>query len=75
MEDQVVRELLAVSPEDPANAQRSQAELVPRGADRLDPGQPEVEDHVRRAERREERAAGSVNVNVDVEAGVCLQLV
>src|SRR5580698_1784376 len=47
VEHQVVGKLLAVSPEDPADAQRSQAELVPRGADRLDPGQPEVEDHVR----------------------------
>src|ERR1700683_2777550 len=75
VEHQVVGKLLAVSPEDPADAQRSQAELVPRGADRLDPGQPEVEDHVRCAERREERAAGPVYVNVDVEAGFCLQLV
>ena len=75
MEDQVVGEFLAVSPQDPADTQRSQAELMPRGADRLDAGETEVEDHVGRAERGEEGTAGPVHVNPDVQAGVGLQLV
>src|SRR6266498_3749209 len=49
--------------------------FVPRGADRLDPGEAKVEDHVGRAERGEEGAAGPVHVDADVEAGVGLQLV
>ena len=75
VEYQVVGELLAISPDDPADAQRSQPELVPRAADRLDPGETEVENHLRRAERREEGAAGPVHVNVDIKAGIGLQLV
>ena len=51
MEDQIIGKLGAVPPDDPADAERGQPELVPGGADRLDPGQPEVENHVGRAER------------------------
>ena len=75
MEDQVVGQLARVAPQDPAHAERGQPELVPRGADRLHPGQPEVPGDVGRAERGEEGAAGPVHVDVDVEAGVGLQLV
>ena len=48
---------------------------MPRGADRLDPGQPEIEDDPGCAERGEEAAAGPVHVDVDVQAGIGLQLV
>ena len=75
VEDQFLGEFGGIAPDDPARAQRGQPELVPRGADRLDPGQPEVEDHVGCTERGEEAAAGPVHVNVHVEAGVGLQLV
>ena len=75
MEDQVVGQLGDVAPHDPADAERRQPELVARGADRLHPRHAEVPLEVGRAERREERAAGPVDVDVDVEAGVGLQLV
>ena len=75
VEDQVLGKLGGIPEDDPADPQRGQPELVPRGADRLDPGQPEVEDDPGCAERGEETAAGSVHVNVDVQAGVGLQLV
>ena len=75
VEDEVLGELAAVPEDHPAHAERGQPELVAGGADRLDPGQPEVEDHLGRAERGEETAAGRVHVNVDVQAGVGLQLV
>ncbi len=55
--------------------ERSQSEFVARRADRLDPGDSEVPDHVRRTERRQKGAAGPVHVDVDVEAGVPGQLV
>ena len=64
-----------VAPDDPADAQRRQPELVARRADRLHPRQPEVPLDVGRAERGEERAARPVDVDVDVEPGVGLQLV
>src|SRR6202011_5810632 len=67
VEDEVRWELAGVPPDDPADAERGQPELVPRGADRLDPGQPEVERHLRGAERGEETAAGRVHVNIRSE--------
>jgi hypothetical protein len=65
----------AVAEHHPARAQRRQAELVPRGADRLHPGQPEVKQHVRRAERGQEPAAGRVHVHVHIQAGAGVQRV
>ena len=73
MEHEVLGEFLAVPPDDPPDAHRGQPEFVSRGADRLDPREAEVEDHVWCAERGEEGAAGPVHVNVDVEAGLGLQ--
>ena len=75
MEDQVVGKVRLVPPEHPAHAERRQTELVSGRADRLHPGHAEVPQDVRRAEGREERPARSVHVDVDVEAGVLLQLV
>jgi hypothetical protein len=75
VEDQVVGELGDVAPDHPPHAQWGEAELVARGADRLHPRQPEVPQHLGRAERREERSARTVDVEVDVQAGVGLQLV
>ena len=75
VEDQVVGQVLGVAPQHPAHPERGQAELVARGADRLDPGDAEVPHHVGGAEGGEEGAAGTVDVDVDVEAGVLGQLV
>ena len=75
VEDEVVGELGHVTPDDPADTQRRQPELVTRGADRLHPRQPEVPLDVRRAERGEEGATGPVDVDVDVQPGVGLQRV
>src|SRR5665648_297144 len=75
VKDQLVGELLAVPPDDPTDAQRRQPELVPRSADRLDPRQAKVEDHVGCAKGSEEGATGPIHVYVDIEAGLGLQLV
>ena len=73
VEDQVVGQLGGVPPDHPADAQRRQPELVAGAADRLHPRQPEVPLEVGRAERREEAAAGRVDVDVDVQPGLRLQ--
>src|ERR1022692_3783513 len=75
MEHQVVGEFLAVPPDDPPDAQGSQPELVPRGADRLNPWEAEVEYYVWCAERGQEGAAGTVHVNINIKASVGLQLI
>src|SRR5579859_6462573 len=46
-----------------------------RGVDGFDAGQTEVPEQIGLDERREEGAAGSIDVNGNVEAGACLQLV
>src|SRR5208282_4775259 len=68
LEDEILRQVLRVAPDHPARAKRREAEFVARGRDRLDPRQAEVPYKVRRAERREERARRSIDVDVDVEA-------
>ena len=62
---------VAVAPSPPQGARPNLA----RGADRLDPRQPEVPDQIRGAERGGEPAAGAVDVDVDVEAGAGLEVV
>jgi hypothetical protein len=55
--------------------QRRQAELVARGVDRLDPRQAEIPLQVGRAERRQEAAAGAVDVDGDVQPLILLEFV
>ena len=75
VKDQVLRQVGDISPHDPADPQWRQAELVPRCADGAHPLDPEVPDEVRSAERGDEPPARSIDVDVDVEAGLGLEVV
>ena len=75
VEDQVLGEVLLLAPDHPPAAQGREAELVAGRVDGLDPRNPEIPFELRRAERRQESAAGPVHVNRDVQPGVLLQLV
>ncbi len=72
-ENQIFRQVAGVAPEHPADAERGEAELVARGVDRLHPRQAEIPDQIRGAERGEKSAAGAIDMDRDVEAGVRLQ--
>ena len=74
-EHQFVRQVLFFAPDDPADAQRRQAEFVARRVDRLDARNAEVPLQIRGTERREKAAAGTVDVHANVQPLVLLQLV
>ena len=75
VEDQVFGKILGFAPDHPPDAEGRQAELVPRGVDRLDPGNAEVPLQFGSAEGRQEPAAGAIDMDGDVEPFVPLKFV
>ena len=75
VEDQLFGKIVLLAPQRPANAQRRETKFMAGSVDGFYPRQAEVPEKVRLHEGREESAAGSVDVDGDVEAGLGLQLV
>ena len=75
VEDQIGIEILKLAPDDPAHARIDQAVLVARSVDGFDAWQAKVPEQVRLEERRDEAAAGAIDVDGNVEAGLLLEAV
>ena len=75
VEDQVVGEEGGVSPDDPADAERGETELVSGGRDGVDPLDAEVPHELWCAERGDEATRGGIDVDGDVETGPSFQVV
>ena len=70
VEDQAFRQFGSISPHYPAAAEGGQAVLVSGRADGFHAGDAEVKGNVRSAEGSQERTAGAVHMDVNVNAGL-----
>ena len=70
VEDKFFGEVVLFSPQSPADAQRRETELMARGVDGFHARKAEVPHELRLDEGREKCAAGSVDVDGDVEASL-----
>jgi hypothetical protein len=75
LKNQFLGKVVLLPPQRPPNAQRRETKFMAGSIDGFYPRQTEVPEQLRLHEGREESAAGSVDVDGDVEPGLGLQLV
>src|SRR5690606_36825021 len=75
VEDQLLGQFPLVSPDDPADPWIDQAILVSRRVDGFDAGESEIPNEFGLEERGDEASAGGIDMDGNVQALLCLELV